>query len=234
MRPPPEELPMHPPEGHWWPPPPAPWGFPPPAPWGWPPPPAGGWHPPPHLPPGGPPPGAPPPPGAHPPEAPPPPGGYGGHPHGGPNGAPGGFPARPSSAPDHPVDDPSGDDFLASLPNELSPAEYDLAEAVARFLSAWAEKSADSGKKPSLAHLGADAHVRQLKSNAMPREVALRDWLECRLAGPGSAERAGGWALVLREDRGKIVVQFADAGVSGARRVVERSRSRSRDGRRRR
>lgn len=241
-RPPPEEIPL--PHGHWWPPPPAPWGFPPPHPWGWPPPPGHGWHPPPmHPPPGSPPPpGAPPPgpppPGAPPPAAPPPPGDYyGGHPHNGPNGAPGGFPARPSSASDHPADGPSGDDFLQSLPNELSPRELDLAEAVANFLGAWADKSGDSGKKPSLAHLGADAQVRQLKSAAMPREVALRDWLECRLAGPGSTERAGGWALVLREERGKIVVEFADGGaqpLSGPPRQGgerNRERSRSRDGR---
>lgn len=75
----------------------------------------------------------------------------------------------------------TGVDFWASLPSQLTRQEDELSNAVVVFLNTWRESHED-GKCPNLIHLGADPTVRSFKAKALPAEVALKTWIERRLA----------------------------------------------------
>jgi len=70
--------------------------------------------------------------------------------------------------------------YLEKLPKELTEHEKRLAAAVAAFMFNWRETH-EEGSRPNLVHLGANAHIRDCKANALPREVSLKVWLKHRL-----------------------------------------------------
>lgn len=70
--------------------------------------------------------------------------------------------------------------YLEKLPRELTEHEKRLAAAVAAFMFNWRETH-EEGSRPNLVHLGANAHIRDCKALALPREVSLKVWLKHRL-----------------------------------------------------
>lgn len=70
--------------------------------------------------------------------------------------------------------------YLEKLPKALTEEEKRLAAAVAAFMFNWRETH-EEGSRPNLVHLGANAHIRDCKANALPREVSLKVWLKHRL-----------------------------------------------------
>merc|ERR1719282_28409 len=121
--------------------------------------------------------------------------------------------------------------FLADLPQELTPPEEELAGAVLEFLRTWTANPSSEGRCPNLVHLGADVHIRSCKAVALPREVALKSWIERRLSHA---------VTLARGDRGQTTVRLAtaaeksagnasatkEAGGGGATASVPRERSR--------
>lgn len=103
-------------------------------------------------------------------------------------------------------------DFLSTLPRLHLKVEQDLADAVLEFLKSWAEKHPE-GKHPNLVHLGADPRVRQCKASVLPREVALRLWIERRLslgcAASAGSRLAKAGVEVGRDERGMNVVRLS-------------------------
>merc|ERR1712045_1047776 len=73
------------------------------------------------------------------------------------------------------------DCFFTSLPPALTLVEQDLADAVINFIREW-ETTHSNGKHANFVHLGADLRVRQCKTKVLPPVVALRSWVEQRLA----------------------------------------------------
>eukprot|EP00418_Pyrodinium_bahamense_P078010 CAMPEP_0179050986 /NCGR_PEP_ID=MMETSP0796-20121207/21015_1 /TAXON_ID=73915 /ORGANISM="Pyrodinium bahamense, Strain pbaha01" /LENGTH=666 /DNA_ID=CAMNT_0020747519 /DNA_START=75 /DNA_END=2075 /DNA_ORIENTATION=- len=73
-------------------------------------------------------------------------------------------------------------DFFTSLPaDELLPAELDLRQALLDFLEAWTKRH--GSVMPVLADAGQDRTVQRCKAALLPREVAIRDWIERRIGG---------------------------------------------------
>lgn len=105
----------------------------------------------------------------------------------------------------------TAEQFFADRPADLSAAEEDLASAIQDFLVEWAENHAD-GRHPNMVHLGADPRIRQCKRLAVPPSIALRTWIEERMAGE---------LEVGADDRGQAVLLPAGATAAGATEAAE-------------
>jgi len=91
----------------------------------------------------------------------------------------------------------STSEFLAGLPEKLNTKEEALAKAVVSFLKAWAAKET---RLPNLVHIGADANIRQCQAQALPRQVALKGWIEQRLRHA---------VAVVRDEKGRTNLRLA-------------------------
>lgn len=88
--------------------------------------------------------------------------------------------------------------FFEGLPPQLTLRELELADAVMSFIRAW-RKTHSNGESANFVHLGADPRVRQCKDAALPRTVALRAWVERRIADS---------VQVSRDDKGTTIVEL--------------------------
>lgn len=91
----------------------------------------------------------------------------------------------------------------------LSPPEADLEEAVLAFLRTWAAEN-EEGKFPNLVHLGADAGIRSAKAAALPREVALKTWIQ-RLRT----------VVLVKGERGQTTLQVVEGASPGYASVAD-------------
>jgi len=98
----------------------------------------------------------------------------------------GGLEAREAREPREPREAPATAEavraeFFEGLPaDELLPTELELRQALLDFLEAWGRTH---GAPPVLADAGKDRSLQQCKAALLPREVALKDWIERRIGG---------------------------------------------------
>lgn len=91
-----------------------------------------------------------------------------------------------------------GQDFLATLAQEITAEEADLRDAVLAFLGAWAERHStdEGGPAPTMAELGTDEDVRDLQRAALPEDVPLVAWLRQRMKADVVVRGLGGAASI--------------------------------------